>query len=110
MPIGSDGSYNANPQQLRANGHQKQEKVSQGGPHPHSIHIHHAGQGQPHAGNAHHVHIHHADGTHEHSDHGSFQEAMDHASRQGADGLEEQMEGETKPGSNETEAGEFGGY
>ena len=50
-----------------------------GGSHPHSIHIHHAGSGAPHAHNPHHVHVHHADGRHEHSDHGNFQEAMDHA-------------------------------
>jgi len=50
-----------------------------GGAHPHSISIHHAAAGQPHASNAHHVHVHHADGSHEHSEHGNFQEAMDHA-------------------------------
>ena len=54
-------------------------EAKSGGKHPHSVHIHHAGQGEPKAGNPHHVHVHHADGTHEHSDHGSFDEAMDHA-------------------------------
>jgi len=49
------------------------------GKHPHSVHIHHAGQGEAHAGNPHHVHVHHADGSHEHSDHANFDEAMQHA-------------------------------
>ncbi len=53
--------------------------------HPHSVSIHHAGQGEPKAENPHHVHVHHSDGSHEHSDHANFGEAMDHAQSQGSE-------------------------
>lgn len=77
--------YINNPQIRRAHekagsfidGNHDEKKGS--GAHPHSIHIHHAGDGAPHPSNPHHVHVHHADGSHEHSDHGSFEEAMSHA-------------------------------
>lgn len=60
-------------------GHDGGHEEHSSGAHPHSVHIHHAGSGDPHPDNAHHVHIHHADGSHEHSEHGNFNEAMDHA-------------------------------
>jgi hypothetical protein len=55
------------------------DTASPNGAHPHSVSIHHAGAGEPKHSNPHHVHVHHADGTHEHSEHANFQEAMDHA-------------------------------
>ena len=71
-----------NPQRGRHMTHDMEggaQNQGQGPKHPHSIHIHHAGDGEPHHGNPHHVHVHHADGSHEHSEHGNFKEAMDHA-------------------------------
>jgi hypothetical protein len=69
----------AKPAKKAAAHHDAGHEEHGGGAHPHSIHIHHAGSGEPHHENPHHVHIHHADGTHEHSEHGNFAEAMEHA-------------------------------
>lgn len=106
MPLSKGGKYVANPKQGHFSEHEGakpfqadgDEGKGGGGKHPHSIHIHHAGDGEPHPSNPHHVHIHHADGTHEHSDHASAQEAMDKA--------HSAMNGEEEQESPEFEAGE----
>lgn len=76
-----------------------------GGSHPQSIHIYHAGPGKPHPGNPHHVHIHHADGTHEHSDHANFSEAMNHVNARcsGGEQRPENAGGEGEYGSSVSE-------
>lgn len=73
-----------------------------GKPHPHSVHIHHAGDGEPHPGNPHHVHVHHADGSHEHTEHENYSEAMNHAhSIGGESGQDHGLAGEGEDSGDE---------
>lgn len=68
---------------------EKETHDGSGGTHPHSVSIHHAGPHPPHPSHPHHVHVHHADGTHEHSEHANFGEAMNHAQSVGGGGGQE---------------------